>query len=206
MYRSSIFTRSKQKSIRGSIPLSLYPIIDNKLFLQAANKYKEAADLIERLLNTKVHDTSEDCHLLFKLKATRSEILAKINHLKAKRNDEASLVIYNQLITALRDFNKNNLASNISIIYSNDKSKFYYISPDGIVRPAEGYRKLKIFKDEDGTSNIFLQAGNWMYPLIPDVSPWYKTEYNGFFFPDIHSEVPGNNILLSNYFLQDRIC
>lgn len=94
----------------------------------------------------------------------------------------------------MRDFNKNNLASNISIIYSNDKSKFYYISPDGIVRPAEGYRKLKIFKDEDGTSNIFLQAGNWMYPLIPDVSPWYKTEYNGFFFPDIHSEVPGSSI------------
>lgn len=60
------------------------------------------------------------------------------------------------------------------------------------------------------SSTTFLQIGDWIYPLVPGVSPCFHTEYGAFILPDLHSDVPGkhfcnsklNNTLLIfyNYF------
>lgn len=36
-----------------------------------------------------------------------------------------------------------------------------------------------------------LQIGDWVYPLIPGVSPCYRTEYGAFILPNFYAETPG---------------
>jgi hypothetical protein len=47
---------------------------------------------------------------------------------------------------------------------------------------------------DDGNGNksrAFLQVGSWIYPLVPGVSPCYRTEHNIFVLPDVHSTIEG---------------
>lgn len=43
-------------------------------------------------------------------------------------------------------------------------------------------------------STTFLQVGDWVYPLVPGVSPCFHTEYGAFILPDVHAEVPGSSV------------
>lgn len=48
------------------------------------------------------------------------------------------------------------------------------------------------FLDEiNGNPKYYLQIGNWIYPLIPDVSPCYHSKYGSIILPDITSEEEG---------------
>lgn len=61
----------------------------------------------------------------------------------------------------------------------------------------------------DGQNPItFLQVGQWVYPLVPGVSPCYRTDYGAYILPDVHSDIPGiwnkiyDNIIfaINNYY------
>lgn len=45
---------------------------------------------------------------------------------------------------------------------------------------------------EGEESTTFLQVGEWVYPLVPGVSPCYRTDYGAFILPDLQADVPGN--------------
>ncbi|KRT81772.1 hypothetical protein AMK59_6274 [Oryctes borbonicus] len=191
---------------------------ENEKPIEALDKYKEGIDLIDQALNIRVSYPNEPdstwhkaCDLIHKLKQTRAEVLTRINCLKSKhdlppeslphkennQNAEVLSVTYRDLAVALRDVTVRDFRnSDVSIIYTNNEAKLYYISSDGTVLSTSDYQELKIFGIEGDVPNIFLQVGNWVYPLVPGVSPCYKTEYNGFIFPDIHSHVEGNTLRL----------
>ncbi|KAK9731132.1 hypothetical protein QE152_g13931 [Popillia japonica] len=162
----------------------------NKYF-EALKKYEEVVQILDTILNLNQTQEVEQC----KLKMVHSEILGKINRLQAKHNDETSLVIYNKLINELRGFATDDVLLELnSIIYSNSQAELYYLSAEGNVTLKEGCQQLNILKSKGHTLNIFLQVGDWLYPLKPNVSPWYKSDYNGFFFPNIHSDDQGTSI------------
>lgn len=48
---------------------------------------------------------------------------------------------------------------------------------------------------EKGTESTFLQIGSWVYPLVPGVSPCYRTNYGAFILPDLHSDIPGKFVI-----------
>lgn len=39
-----------------------------------------------------------------------------------------------------------------------------------------------------------MKAGEFVYPLIPGVSPCYRTKFKAFIFPDLFSNIPGKLI------------
>lgn len=51
------------------------------------------------------------------------------------------------------------------------------------------------FSDTDLTKpKAFLSVGEFVYPLVPGVSPCYRTNYGAFILPDVHKEQPGYSI------------
>lgn len=38
---------------------------------------------------------------------------------------------------------------------------------------------------------MYLQVGSWVYPLIPGISPVFRSDYGAFILPDVHSEIEG---------------
>ncbi|KAI4459731.1 spartin [Holotrichia oblita] len=200
------------RSIEKAITLE-----ENEKPFEALDKYKEGVDLIDQALSLRVSCPNEPdptwdkaCILIQKLKRTRGEVLTRINSLKLKydppqysntdvansqSSSSESSITYRELALALRDVSVRDFRnSDISIIYINEQAKLYYISPDGTVLSTSEYQELKIFGIDGDVPNIFLQVGSWIYPLIPGVSPCYKTEYNGFIFPDIHSHIEGTSV------------
>jgi len=37
-------------------------------------------------------------------------------------------------------------------------------------------------------------VGSWVYPLLPGVSPVFRSAYGAFILPDVHSELPGASV------------
>lgn len=137
---------------------------------QALHKYKEGIDLIDHALNIPVQCPTEQdstwdiaCNLIQKLKRTRAEVLMRINTLKLKydppsqdnspvRNQETNFdtpTTYGQLAQSLRELSVRDFRNyDISLVYTNDEAKLYYISPDGTVLSTTDYQELKIFAIE----------------------------------------------------------
>lgn len=57
--------------------------------------------------------------------------------------------------------------------------------------------------EEGTTPTAYLQIGSWVYPLVPGVSPCYRTNYGAFILPDVHSTVQGNVLIKTLYY---RLC
>lgn len=44
---------------------------------------------------------------------------------------------------------------------------------------------------DESSPSAFIQISEWIYPLIPGVSPCYKSESGALIFPDINALQPG---------------
>ncbi|XP_076258328.1 spartin isoform X2 [Rhynchophorus ferrugineus] len=83
------------------------------------------------------------------------------------------------------------------IIYQYEGVRLYFLSPDREVLTTLEPQLLKISLvqgDDANTPRAILQVGDWIYPLIPGVSPYYRTDYGAFILPDIYSNVEGSSI------------
>ncbi|XP_005106504.1 spartin [Aplysia californica] len=80
-----------------------------------------------------------------------------------------------------------------------------YISPEGVVsapscpsslvivsltRADEGHTQRK------GTASVFLQVGDWMYPLVAGSTPALRTVDGAYLFPDNNTKQPGSVVCL----------
>lgn len=45
---------------------------------------------------------------------------------------------------------------------------------------------------EENVPKYYLQVGDWFYPLVPEVSPCFRSDFGAFILPDLHSSVEGN--------------
>lgn len=45
---------------------------------------------------------------------------------------------------------------------------------------------------EQNVPKYYLQVGDWFYPLVPEVSPCFRSDFGAFILPDLHSSVEGN--------------
>ena len=64
----------------------------------------------------------------------------------------------------------------------------------GMVKPLSDNELSLKPPPEDSQGNrppAYLQVGSWIYPLVPGVSPCFRTSFRAFILPDIHSDVEG---------------
>lgn len=111
---------------------------------------------------------------------------------------------YNELAAALQNlYIEPGVAAVPEVVLSVDYARLYFISPDGTVVSASEPETLTIsIINYDSTptssnravSEAFIQVGDWVYPLIPGVSPCVRTEYGAFIVPDVNSPVPGSSV------------
>lgn len=186
----------------------------------AIDKYKEGILLIDNALDVKVtHPENPDftwrhaCDMIQKMKRTRAEVLVRINTISSasnfvphdlptthQENMPTSDVIphtYTELADALKDLPIDAVRGPAEVLYSYDGVKLYFISPDGSVSQILEPQVLNIAvisATETAPRYIFLQIGDWVYPLVPGVSPCYRTSFGAFILPDILSEVPGSSV------------
>ncbi|XP_067663056.1 spartin-like [Haliotis asinina] len=78
-----------------------------------------------------------------------------------------------------------------------DGVQIFFITPQGYVSAPSYPSSLSVFKfrDEQSAGNqrppMFMQVNDWVYPLIPGMSPSLRTTYGAYMFPDTSSDVPG---------------
>lgn len=100
-----------------------------------------------------------------------------------------------ELGEALRSLKVETGAQSAQVIYSVDSVRLYFISPNGIVSAPSQPNQLRILQLEDGgeqnVPKYYLQVGDWFYPLVPDVSPCFRSDFGAFILPDLHSSVEG---------------
>ncbi|XP_049859597.1 protein spartin [Schistocerca gregaria] len=80
------------------------------------------------------------------------------------------------------------------LLFTVDGVRIYFISPDGSVTSPSDPGSLQIVhvKDAEGeVPSYYLQLGTWIYPLVPGVSPCFRTQYGALILPDLHSDVTG---------------
>ncbi|KAJ1529901.1 hypothetical protein ONE63_006631 [Megalurothrips usitatus] len=84
------------------------------------------------------------------------------------------------------------------VIFAYDSVRLYFISPDGTVSSSSEPEKMCIVQYTDDTVEnrppAYLQVGSWIYPLVPGVSPCFRTTSRAFILPDIHSEIEGSAV------------
>ncbi|XP_060526776.1 protein spartin [Cylas formicarius] len=191
---------------------------------EALEKYKEGISLIDQALNIQVQcpdtpDVTWDkaCQMVQKIKKTRAEVLTRIHCIQSSpsynsvledppsyeeamsSSDESSQpVTYRELAQALNDLSLDpNLHLQEDVIYTYHGVRLYFISPSGEVLSTQEPQILKISLVEGQEPNApraILQIGEWVYPLVPGVSPCYRTDYGAFILPDVYSEVPGSSV------------
>lgn len=102
---------------------------------------------------------------------------------------------YCELGEALRNLKVETGAQSAQVIYSFDNVRLYFISPSGTVSAPSQPNQLRILQLEDGgEANVpkyYLQVGDWFYPLVPDVSPCFRSDFGAFILPDLYSSVEG---------------
>lgn len=108
-----------------------------------------------------------------------------------------ALRTYRELGQALHTLRVNEEAGDAEVIFAYDNVLLYFISPDGSVSSSNEPERMIIvhFSEEIvGRPPAYLQVGNWIYPLVPGVSPCFRTSYRAFILPDIHSDVEGSAV------------
>ncbi|KAF5299477.1 hypothetical protein FQR65_LT01058 [Abscondita terminalis] len=187
---------------------------------EAIEKYKEGILLIDKALDTTVTcpekpDSTWEmaCNMIQKMKKTRAEVIMRINTIKSspsfvpestQTTSNENVVssndtprTYSDLAAALNDIPVEEATSPAQLIYTHDNVQLYFISPDGSVSKTVEQKELNIFMipgNEVQQRRVFLQIGDWIYPLIPGVSPCYRTAYGAFILPDLESEEPGASV------------
>lgn len=159
------------------------------------------------------------CVMMQKMKKTRKEVLCRIadsqkssepslNSSLPPSYDEAmsassssnngttpsQILTYSELGAALQNLKVETGAHSAHVLYTYPNVRIYFISRDGTVNAASEPDTLKIveLEDEGGERpRAYLQVGEWIYPLVPGVSPCLKTEYGAFILPDLHSPEEG---------------
>lgn len=108
------------------------------------------------------------------------------------------LLTYYDLGVALQELKVETGAETAELLYVQENVRIYFISPDGTVSAPSEPETLQIIQLEDGVNRnkprAFLQVGSWIYPLVPGVSPCYRTEHNIFIVPDVHSATQGSAV------------
>nr|CAI5868431.1 unnamed protein product [Callosobruchus analis] len=159
------------------------------------------------------------CSMIQKIKKTRAEVLTRINTIQGSSNfvppetleeppsyDEAIATssssssdvprTYKDLATALNELSIDpNQVMEEDVIYTYDGVRVYFISPNGEVLSTQEPQLLKISLvqgDEPNAPKAILQVGSFVYPLVPGVSPCYRTNYGAFILPNVHASTPGN--------------
>lgn len=162
------------------------------------------------------------CEMIQKIKRTRAEVLTRINctqsspgftslpldqppsyeEAMSSTSDDSLVdthhITYKDLATALEELSIDpNQHLNEEIVYMHPGVRLYFISPNGEVVSTREPQLLKISLVEGSEVNApkaILQIGDWIYPLIPGVSPCYRTDYGAFILPDVYSDVPGSSV------------
>ncbi|CAH1981968.1 unnamed protein product [Acanthoscelides obtectus] len=161
------------------------------------------------------------CSMIQKIKKTRAEVLMRINTIQGSSDyvppetlegppsyDEAIATssssssdvprTYKDLATALNELSIDpNQTMEEDVIYTHDGVRLYFISPNGDVLSTQEPQLLKISMvqgDEPNAPKAILQVGNFVYPLVPGVSPCYRTNYGAFILPNVHAEIPGSSV------------
>ncbi|XP_065169831.1 protein spartin [Atheta coriaria] len=191
---------------------------------QAIEAYKAGILTIDKALDVVIacpdnpDDTWRDaCTMVQKMKQSRAEVLQRINAItsspdfvqmepppmydhvvdgQAESHSPERLRTYSELAEALDNLKIITPQGEADILISCDNVVQYFISPNGngTVDQLEP-QKMNIAILQDGSQMLyFLQIGNWIYPLVPGVSPCYRTEYRAFIFPDVHSAVEGASV------------
>ena len=105
---------------------------------------------------------------------------------------------YRELAEALSTLKVDEAVGDAEVIFAYDNVQLYFISPDGTVSSSsEPERMIIVQFSEDSKGNrppAYLQVGSWIYPLVPGVSPCFRTSYRAFILPDIHSDVEGSAV------------
>nr|XP_018896099.1 PREDICTED: spartin isoform X3 [Bemisia tabaci] len=126
-------------------------------------------------------------------------------HAEANRSNEASAVngneddslTYAQLNDALNALKMESEGQSAKIVYTVNNVEVYYITPEGNVCATTGTDRLSILnilRIDNDSPQFLLQIGDWIYPLMPGVSPYILTNYGAFIFPNTISEIEGEAI------------
>ncbi|GLV43973.1 spartin [Carabus blaptoides fortunei] len=156
--------------------------------------------------------------MIQKMKKTRAEVLTRINSIQSADEfvapvpppsyDEAMSSststcsdrprTYSELASALETMQIDETNRVAQLIFMHDNVQLYFISPDGTVSSSAELQTLKIgvvqgvVEGEESTT--FIQIGEWVYPLVPGVSPCYRTDYGAFILPDLQADIPGSSV------------
>ncbi|KAG5882430.1 hypothetical protein JTB14_025236 [Gonioctena quinquepunctata] len=159
------------------------------------------------------------CVMIQKVKKTRAEVLTRINSIQTSSSympnlppeesppsyEEALSLsedevprTYKDLATALQELSIDpNENMQEDVIYAHDDVRVYFISPNGEVLSTQNPETLKISLvggREPNAPRAVLQIGSWIYPLVPGVSPCYRSDYGAFILPDLNATVPGSSV------------
>ncbi|XP_026466647.1 protein spartin isoform X2 [Ctenocephalides felis] len=143
-----------------------------------------------------------------KMKGTRGEVLQRITQIMKspayEKEKSASpelgtegSITYSDLAKALENLKSSTLRSEstaVEVFKCNDV-KIFQIKADGTVTSHTIEPELSVVKITDNRDHTYsMKAGEWVYPLIPGVSPCYRAKFKAFIFPDLFSTIPGNAI------------
>ncbi|XP_063911841.1 protein spartin isoform X2 [Zophobas morio] len=157
--------------------------------------------------------------MIQKMKKTRGEIMSRITSIQCSNDhfdhreqppsyEEAMASTptetpqtYSDLATALNQMTVSSVntdtAMEAEVVYMYENVKLYFVSASGEVSSTLVPQTLKIILVENEGENVpraILQIGDWVYPLIPGVSPCYRSDYGAFILPNIYAETPGSSI------------
>lgn len=77
------------------------------------------------------------------------------------------------------------------VIFMYDGVTLYFISGEEKVSSSLEPQTLKIILVEDEVHRAILEVGDFVYPLIPGVSPCFRSDFGAFILPDITNETEG---------------
>ncbi|XP_008201219.1 protein spartin isoform X1 [Tribolium castaneum] len=191
---------------------------------EALEKYKEGIQLIDSALRVQItcpenpDFTWEKTVLMIqKMKKTRGEVLSRITCIQKSHEEfesreqppsyEEAIAstptetpqTYNDLANALNRMTVDTgMTMEAEVMFMYENVKLYFISPNGEVSSTLTPQTLKItLVENDESANVpraILQIGDWVYPLIPGVSPCFRSDYGAFILPNIYAETPGSSI------------
>nr|XP_022920777.1 protein spartin [Onthophagus taurus] len=165
---------------------------------QAVEKYKEAITFIDQSMNVHVtYPEDEDeiagfheaCKMIQKLKKTKSELTLRIDSLEKSESQNSHTITYAELAEELNNLDSQAVqATNTYVIFTTENARVYYVDKEGSVLSNSESQRLVVFGTDGDVPNKFLQINEWVYPLVPGVSPCFKSEFGAFMFPDINTD------------------
>ncbi|XP_049820880.1 protein spartin isoform X2 [Aethina tumida] len=189
---------------------------------EAIAKYKEGIEYIDQALNIQVTcpenpdvTWEKACVMIQKIKKTRAEVSMRIHSIQSapgftpsvedappsydevmSNASESDLPrTYHELAEALNDLSVDSNSLEEEVIYVCEGIRIYFIRANGEVESVRDPQTLKISwvdGNEVNAPKAILQVGAWVYPLVPGVSPCYRTDYGAFVLPNV--EEPGGSI------------